>query len=294
MTGKDDIINVTKASGEKAPFKSVKLLASLKRAGASEEQSKDILKEVESRLYEGIATKAIYKEAFARLRKKSRPMAAKYKLKKAIMELGPTGYPFEKFIGEILRHQGFQVEVGVIVQGHCIQHEVDVVAEKASEHYMVECKFHSDQGRHCDVKVPLYIHSRFRDVAKQWKKHEAHSTKFHQGWVFTNTRFTSDAIQYGSCTGLMLVGWDYPGKGSLKELIDRSGLHPVTSLTTLARHEKQVLLSENHVLCREICDNPELLNKAGIHESRRKRVLEEARALCYSNEAKKVTGSQLF
>ena len=274
------MVNVTKVSGEKAPFVPGKLLASLKRAGANDGLAQDILKEVEALLYEGISTKLIYKEAFARLRKSSKPMAAKYKLKKAIMELGPTGYPFEKFVGEILRHQGFKVEVGVIVQGHCVRHELDVVAEKASEHYMVECKFHSDQARHCDVKVPLYIHSRFRDVEKQWKKHEAHSTKFHKGWIFTNTRFTDDAIKYGSCAGLMLVGWDYPRKGSLKDLIDRSGLHPVTSLTTLTRQEKQVILTDNHVLCRDICDNPKLLTQAGVPQSRQKGVLDEARGLC--------------
>ena len=274
------MVNVTKISGEKAPFVPGKLLVSLKRAGANDSLAQDILKEVEALLYEGISTKLIYKEAFACLRKNSKPMAAKYKLKKAMMELGPTGYPFEKFIGEILRDQGFKVEVGVIVQGHCVQHELDVVAKKGSEHYMVECKFHSDQARHCDVKVPLYIHSRFRDVEKQWKKHEAHSEKFHQGWIFTNTRFTEDAIKYGSCAGLMLVGWDYPRKGSLKDLIDQSGLHPVTSLTTLTKQEKQVILAKNHVLCRDICDNPKLLAIAGVQQSRQKGVLEEARVLC--------------
>ncbi|UII29619.1 restriction endonuclease [Fulvivirga ulvae] len=274
------MVNVTKVSGEKAPFVPAKLLASLKRAGANESLAKDILEEVQSGLYEGIATKAIYKEAFARLRKHSRPLAAKYKLKKALMELGPTGYPFERFVGEILRDQGFKVEVGVIVQGHCVQHELDVVAEKASEHYIVECKFHSDQARHCDVKVPLYIHSRFRDVEKQWRKHEAHSTKFHKGWIFTNTRFTNDATKYGSCSGLMLVGWDYPKKEGLKDLIDRSGLHPVTCLTTLTKQEKQIILSANHVLCRDICDSPQLLNMARVHTSRQKNVIKEALALC--------------
>ncbi|MBL6447708.1 restriction endonuclease [Fulvivirga sp. 29W222] len=274
------MVNVIKASGEKAPFVSSKLLASLKRAGASESLAQNILREMEALLYEGITTKKIYKEAFARLRKSSKPMAAKYKLKAAIMELGPTGYPFEKFVGEILHYQGFDVKVGVIVQGHCVQHEIDVVAEKASDHYMVECKFHSDQARHCDVKVPLYIHSRFRDVEKQWKKHEAHSTKFHQGWIFTNTRFTDDAIKYGSCAGLMLVGWNYPRKGGLKDFIDKLGLHPVTSLTTLTKYEKQTLLSGNHVLCRDICDNPKLLSKIGVKTGRQKGVLEEARALC--------------
>lgn len=62
------------------------------------------------------------------------------------MELGPSGFPFEKFISEILKFQGFAVQVGVIVEGHCVKHEIDVVAEKGEEHFMIECKFHNTQG----------------------------------------------------------------------------------------------------------------------------------------------------
>ena len=30
-------------------------------------------------------------------------------LKNALRELGPTGYPFERFVGELLKYQGYQV-----------------------------------------------------------------------------------------------------------------------------------------------------------------------------------------
>lgn len=266
-------------SGEKAEFDESKLRRSLERSGASDLIINQIIDEITTILYEGITTKEIYKKAFELLRKSSRPTAARYKLKKAISELGPTGYPFEQFVGEILRRQGYEVEVGITVQGHCVKHEVDVVAEKDTQHFMVECKFHN-QGQRCDVKVPLYIYSRFRDVEKQWKKRAGHDTKFHQGWIFTNTRFTSDAVQYGSCSGLRLVGWDYPKKGSLKERIDISGLHPITCLTTLSKREKQKLLSMNVVLSKEICNHPELLPEIGIKGSRLKKISNEARELC--------------
>ena len=197
------------------------------------------------------------------------------------MELGPTGYPFEKFVGAILSHQGFHTKVGVDVKGHCVNHEVDVVAERDDQHFMVECKFHSDEGRHCDVKIPLYIQSRFIDVEKQWRKRPGHDTKFHQGWIYTNTRFTTDAIQFGKCAGLMLVGWNYPKKDGLKEQIDRSGLHPVTCLTTLTKAEKQKLLSMDKVLCMDLCNHPDLLNSIGIvNSNRKKNILREANELC--------------
>lgn len=270
---------ITKMSGEKDVFDVSKLKRSLEKSGASDELVKRIARDVETSLYEGISTKEIYKQAFNLLRKNSRSTAARYALKKAIMELGPTGYPFENFIGEILKYQGFKVKVGVVVEGHCVNHEVDVIAEKDTKHFMVECKFHHDQGRHCDVKVPLYIHSRFKDIERQWKKHPDHESKIHQGWIFTNTRFTSDAIQYSSCMGLMLVGWDYPKKGSLKERIDIAGLYPVTCLTTLTRHEKQLLLEKDVVLCRQLNDQPQLLSEVGVALTRHPGIIKEVNGL---------------
>jgi len=273
-------IYIIKANGEKAPFQIEKLINSLKRAGANKVIIRQIVHNIERVVYDGMTTKKIYQMAFRMLKGKARVSASRYKLKKAIMELGPSGFPFERFIGKILNQEGYQAEVGVIVQGHCVQHEVDVAALKDNKHYMIECKFHSDQGRFCNVKIPLYIQSRFIDVEKQWKKQPGHQTKFHQGWLYTNTRFTTDAIQYGTCAGLGLVSWDYPKHNSLKERIDKSGLHPLTSLTSITRAEKSKLLERDIVLCKEISDNPKLLEEVGIPKTRHKKILADSRELC--------------
>lgn len=269
---------IIKESGENAFFDRDKLITSLTKSGSPESVVQKIATEIEATLYDGITTREIYKKAFEKLRKDSRPTASRYKLKKAIMELGPTGFPFENFVGELLKHQGFKVEVGVFVQGNCVQHEVDVVAEKDSKHFMVECKFHSSFSTKCSVKIPLYIQSRFLDIEKQWIK--KHNHKFHQGWVVNNTRFSGDAIQYGECAGLKLLGWDYPKKGSLKELISILGLYPITCLNTLKKMEKQELLNKNIVLCKKLCENPTVLNQIGIEQNRIKKIMEDARELC--------------
>lgn len=273
-------INIIKASGEKAPFQIEKVIRSLERAGADKLLVEEIVQDIEKAVYDGMTTKKIYQMAFKILKRKSRVSASKYKLKKALMELGPSGYPFEKFVGAILSQEGFETKVGVIVQGSCVQHEVDVIAEKDNKHYMIECKYHSDQGRFCNVKIPLYIHSRFLDVEKQWEKQEGHKTKFHKGGVYTNTRFTTDAIQYGICVGLMLTSWDYPNGNGLKERIDKSGLHPLTSLTTLTKAEKSKLLDKGIVLCKNINENPSLLEQIGITKQRQKKILEDSEELC--------------
>ena len=279
-------ITITKASGEKAVFDGQKLRHSLKRARANEDIIEEIIREVEKLLYTGISTNEIYRLAFSMLRKKSKHSAARYKLKRAIMELGPSGFPFERFVGEILKHRGYAVQVGTIVKGHCVNHEIDVIAEKENHHYMIECKFHNASGYTCDVKIPLYIQARFKDVEYEWKNIPGHGIKFHQGWVVTNTKFTIDAIQYGQCSGLYLLGWNYPEKKSLRELIDQTGLHPLTCLTTLTRIEKQLLLDKKIVLCKELCDNPSLLPAINVSQKRWQSILQESNQLCeeYSHE----------
>jgi Holliday junction resolvase-like predicted endonuclease len=273
-------IKIKKASGEIAEFSEAKLMNSLERAGADKQEAARVTQEVVSRLYEGIPTKKIYKLAFNILKGSSRPLAARYHLKRGIMELGPSGYPFEKFVAEVLRHQGYQVVVGTIVQGRCVSHEIDVIAQKNNHHFLIECKYHNQPGHFSDVKVPLYIQSRFKDVESEWLQLPGHSSKVHQGWVVTNTRFSTDAIQYGNCAGLKLLGWDYPFKDSLKELIDRLQLYPITCLTTLTRTEKQILLDRKIVLIKEICSHEHYLTQAGVNPLRIKAVLKEAHHLC--------------
>tara|TARA_R110002050_G_scaffold14901_2_gene46535 strand:+ start:6702 stop:7544 length:843 start_codon:yes stop_codon:yes gene_type:complete len=276
----NNIINIVKHSGDSVPFDVDKLINSLRRAKASGELIQQIVERVESQLYDGITTKQIYKMAFKMLKNASRVSASKYKLKKALMELGPSGFPFEKLIGKILDQEGFQTKVNVIAQGNCVQHEIDVIAQKDNNHYMIECKYHSDQKRFCNVKVPLYIHSRFLDVEKQWKLLKEHETKLHKGGVYTNTRFTTDAIQYGNCVGLLLTSWDYPRGNGLKDRIDKSGLHPLTALTTLTKAEKTKLLDTGIVLCKELHENPYLLEQIEIPTSRHKNIIEDSQELC--------------
>ncbi|GFD72680.1 hypothetical protein KUL113_21000 [Tenacibaculum sp. KUL113] len=282
-------INIIKHSGDVVPFNVDKLKDSLRRAQTSEEIIQEIITQIESTIYEGITTKKIYQMAFKMLKDKSRVSASKYKLKKALMELGPSGFPFEKLVGKLLAHEGFETKVGVIVQGNCVQHEVDVIAQKDNSHYMIECKYHSDQERFCNVKIPLYIHSRFLDIEKKWKHQKGHEAKFHQGGVYTNTRFTTDAIQYGKCVGLLMTSWDYPLGNGLKNRIDQSGLHPLTALTTITKQEKTILLETGIVLCKELHETPSLLNKIGIEKSRHKKILEDSEELCKtkSNNRKK-------
>ncbi len=262
------------------PFSREKLETSLHRAGADAETIHEIAQEIEEWLSEGMTTGKIYSRAFGLLRAKKRSMAARYSLKKAIMELGPSGYPFEQFLGQVFKHEGFSVEVGQVVQGRCVMHEVDVIATNEHHQHLVECKYYNSRGKYADVKVPLYIRSRVNDiVAQRQTMPEFNGLKYH-GWVATNTRFTSDALAFGECSGLHLLSWDYPKNNGLKDKIERMRLFPVTVMTRLTISEKRVLLNNDILLCNQLYENPESLDLLNLTDNIRRKVIEESEELC--------------
>lgn len=275
MTQHEAPIKVRKNSGELADFDLNKLRDALSRSGAGEALIEKVITRVQSSLYDGIPTRKIYQIAYGILRKLSYRSAGRYRLKKAILELGPTGFPFEQFVARLLESKGYSVRVGQTIQGKCVSHEVDVVAIKGKQQLMVECKFHHDNRSKSDVKVPLYINSRFQDVEAGWKMIPGNRNLTFKGMVVTNSRFTEDAIAYSKCSGLTLVSWDYPPHDCLKDWIDESGFHPLTSLQNLTKDEKQKLLEQRIVLCREIHNNPNVLTTIVADTRRLKLVLKE-------------------
>ena len=271
-------IRITKASGARAYYAPRKLRRSLRRAGAPADLIRDIEAEIEREVYPGMSTSDIYARAFQLLHGHSSHLAARYKLKKAIMELGPSGYPFEHFVGALISHTGFRTQVGVFLEGRCVSHEVDVKAVRHQEKILVECKYHNQSGFICDVKISLYVHARFRDI-EAGMEGRGEDPRF-EGWIVTNTRFSDDALRYGTCAGMRLVSWDYPAKGSLKDMIDREKLYPLTCLTTLSGREKELLLKQGLVLCRELLSREDALRRARVSATRIPGVLQECNELC--------------
>lgn len=265
---------VKKSNGDKVPFEAEKLRRSLFRSGANEELIQQIIQEVMISTEPVTTTKKIYNQAYAILRKSSIKLAGKYRLKNAILQLGPSGYPLEHYIGHLLVYQGFERKVGLMMEGKCLTHEVDVFAEKDDLKLIVECKHHSQPGYKSDVKVVMYVHSRFNDIANGQDKNKADD---YRCVIATNTRFTTDAITYANCYDINLISWDHPHRGSLRERIEISGLYPITCLHALTKNEKQRLLSAETVLCKQLIDEPQRL--VLIDQRKHKKILAEAEAL---------------
>ncbi|SIR21417.1 ATP cone domain-containing protein [Maribacter ulvicola] len=272
-------IDIIKSSGKKMKFSLDKLRNSLKHSGANHELVEEIVSKVNDELFEGITSNEIYNRAYSLLKKNKSVFASKYKLKKAIYELGPTGFPFERFIAAILQYSGYEVDVDIILNGACVTHEIDVIAEKNGTATLIECKFHNEEGRNCNVKIPLYIHSRYNDVKAYWVTN-TNNKPLQKGWVVTNTRFTEDALTYGKCADLYLLSWDFPKDDGLKDRIDRLGLYPITVSSLLSKREKQFLLSRNVVLCRQLIKDKFYLDHLGISTERKSKILDEISELC--------------
>ncbi len=272
-------IFVTKADGSKEIFVPAKLEHSLRRAGAGEDVAKDIVKHIMPELVGGMTTGAIYEHAFANLRKMSRPVAPRYSLKRALADLGPSGFPFEKFIAELFRAQGFETVTNQMLKGKCVEHEVDVVAWNEKRLVMVEAKFHNELGLKSDLKVALYVKARFDDLRGVAFNFGGRGRMLDEGMLITNTKFTENALRYATCAGLTTIGWNSPEKGNLYDLIADSKLHPLTALSSLSVREKQELLASGIVLCRTLKDK-EFLRPLGMSEEKARQVVDEVNAVC--------------
>ncbi len=270
---------VRKVSGKKELFDIEKFRTSLKRAGADERLIERMIFEIQQ-LTPLRSTKEIYGYALSRLQQEHPAAAARYNIKRALLDLGPAGFPFEQFIAELFRMQGYTAITDQIEQGFCVEHELDVILTRDSILSMVECKFHNTQSLKTDVKVALYCKARFDDMKKNWELEASHRRRFHEIWIVTNTKFTSEAIRYATCTGIELLGWAYPAKENLPMLIDRYALYPITTMPNLSRAQKRLFIKEGFVLCRDAHKYIHIMHKYGLNNAEVDSFLRNAHELC--------------
>lgn len=263
---------VIKASGKKEEFNSEKILRTLLRAGASRSLANDVVSQVKTKIHNLITTREILDMALDLLKNTRPEVGARYDLKRAIMNLGPTGFPFEQFFAEILKHYGYKTKVGEIVQGKIITHEIDVDAEKNSKKYMIECKYHNSLGAYTNVKVALYVYARFLDLKE----------KFNQPWLSTNTRCSNQAISYAKGVGMKITSWKYPKNESLQDLIRKKNLYPITILKSVNNNTKIKLSRAKITLAKDLhnYDLNELKKKTKLSENVLKKVFDECEKVC--------------
>lgn len=278
--------NIIKPDGTIEAFEGDRLEHSLRKAGATDLAAARIRQTIESSMPRGSGTAEsgeIYKRAFQMLRRESRVGAARYSLRRAFFELGPTGHPFEDFVGQLFKKEGWTIDTRRLIAGKCVSHEVDVYATRNGEHLAAELKYHNDPAYKTDVKIALYVKARMDDI---WQCDPAagNACPVDHGFLITNTKFTTQAIQYAECAGLGLLGWSYPHTGSLYDRIVASGLYPVTALTMLKKSEKKILIDKNIVTSEQVLEHREVLRALAIPPERIGAIVAECRTLAHASE----------
>ncbi len=169
-----------------------------------------------------------------------------------------------------------------VVQGKCVEHEIDVVAWKGDQLIMSEAKFHTDYNLKSDLKIVLYVKARYDDIIGVKYGFGGQERKITEGWLITNTKFSTTAVRYASCQAMLkLVGWNYPFSGNLHDMIEKHELIPITALTTITQEEKNQFLLKGLVLSKSLL-NEDLLYSLNFDAKKIKAIQEEVNELCES------------
>lgn len=248
-------IYITKADGDKEIFSPEKVYYSAKRAGADDILAKEITKKISKQIYPGARTSDIFNKIKQQLKKDSPGAYLRFNLKEGIKKLGPTGFPFEKFIAELLGKLNFKVKINQHIPGHCLtDYEIDFIARKGKAVYIGECKYRNLPGEKVHSKDALTNYARFLDIKNgpYFEKLQRQRLQL-KTILITNTKFTDNARGYSTCMGVDLLGWKCPKNNGLEYLIDKYKLYPVTVLP-LRRYLKDIFVSEQIMLVKNILE----------------------------------------
>ncbi|GEM_PF-123151 len=295
---------ILKVSGKKVKFDSNKVYRTCRRAGADKNLARKVASAVEKRIYEGMNTREILKLILSLLGQHDLAVADRYNLKEAILQLGPGGFVFEKFIVRLLQSYGYQAWCPEIIRGACVDHEVDIIARLAVDKrktagnnsrplspkellfspsadktvsYMIECKYHEEAGMRCGLKETLYTWARFIDIKES--SYCRREERVDYPWLVSNVKLSQSAIKYAECRKMRMLGWHYPSKEGLEILIEKKKVYPITILRGLSADLREKLFSQNVIVCQDlIITNENILRKKTDIEARKlSNLINEAR-----------------
>ncbi len=270
-------MKVIKASGLEEKFSSRKIYQTILEAGGSGKIARDVISVVKKEYHENMTTREIL-EIVLRELKNFPDVRARYDLKRAIMSLGPSGFPFENFFGDLLKEYSYETKVRNFIKGKIITHEVDIIASKISggkkKSYMIECKYHNEPGNSTRLHPALYTYARFLDLNSRERPD--------MPWLVTNTKCSPDAKDYARGVGLKITAWNFPKEKNLRRLIQEKKLYPITIIKSISNITKEKLFRARIVIAKHLLNFPvgELMNKTGLSEREIHKIIEEVKEIC--------------
>ncbi|MCK5588788.1 MAG: restriction endonuclease [Candidatus Pacebacteria bacterium] len=279
-------ILVKKYDGSMEKFNRDKLAQSIKKNGGPAEIVDEVCNYLKKENITKITTEKVYKITRDFLKKRDKSAYLKYNLPLAISRLGPEGFAFEKFVGEVFEAYDYKpVYVGKKIQGKCVIHEMDIVAYKNNKILTAELKFHNSRSKKSDLKVVLYMKARFDDIVDGG----FYENKTPRQVIITNTKFTYNARNFAKCAGVEVLAWNYPESNNLYNFILKSGVHPITAISAIPQKAIGDFIKRKIVSCRGVLKNnhKELKNNFLIPKEKIPEILKEIKAVCDFSEQEK-------
>ncbi len=247
-------VHIINSRGEKEIFSFQKVYKSALMAGAGKGLAREVAGTIQADVFPEMKTSDIYKRVRGLLAKKNSKSSLRFSLKKAIKKLGPTGFPFEKYIGKIFEELGFDVKLNQLLSGKCVAgYEIDFLAEKDNTIYIGECKYRNLQSNRIHTNIVLANQARFLDILNGSLLMSGKYKNFDKKTIIvTNTKFTSRARQYAKCVDTELLGWKEPRNNGLENIIEKQKFYPITILPSLKSHVRHAFVSEKMMLARDV------------------------------------------
>lgn len=271
---------IRKANGRHVAFDLERVRQSVRRAGGAHVDVEAVVSAVQKGVHSGMTTKDVYAAVRHELARRSPAAACRYGLRTALLQLGPAGFYFEKFLASLLARTGYTTELPEELQGACVTHEVDVVARKDGRQYAIEAKFRNAIGDVVHVKDVLASYARYLDLLDGAALQLC--PRFNAFWIMTNGKFSDHAMRYAKCKGMPLIGWNYPNHATgLSGIIDRTGLYPVTVLG-ISKAELAAFADAGMMVCDDLMrlEAVDVAHRVGIAQSRAEELIELAADVC--------------
>jgi hypothetical protein len=272
-------VYVTKFDGTRQPFDKNKIVRTCMRMGATRTVAESIAEEIENRVYDGIETKKILQIIFKHLRKHKPITRHQIDLRKALSLLNPAP-DFERFIQILLSEHGYEVTPNQIIQGRCVEHEVDAVARKNGKTCIVEVKHHYKYHTPTSLDVSRISRAVFEDVTEAYEL-GLNNLKIDYALIVCNTKLSEHAKRYADCRGISHIGWSSPQNRDLQTMIEEKKLYPITFLKGLNTETRNKLASNGVILLKQLTKKSpkELRKQTRVSKEKLRSIVDIARAI---------------
>ncbi len=228
--------------------------------GATRDIAETIAEKIEKNIYDGIETRKILRMIFRQLSRYIPAIKLQTDLRKALSLMKPAP-DFERYIQILLSEHDYEVIPNQVIKGKCVEHEVDAVAAKNGETYIVEVKHHFNYHTPTGLDASRVARAVFEDVTEGFRL-GLNKLRIDRAMIVCNTKLSEHAKHYSKCRGIHHIGWSSPPNNDLQTMIEEKKLYPITYLRGLSALTKEKLASAGVILLKQLAaKNPEELRR---------------------------------